>query len=172
MTTEEKLQLFLDLQSHGRTPAEIAIELDMTEKGLRNLLRRKNYTCINGIYVFKDNADIEVDTPVKTKVVQSSKPIVKHTKKDNIEKDIELIKEMLAEIKEVAFSKNNQSEYTTNKATPILGSEIKINPLEHTSIRVDHVILRDFNDFCLKYHYLNKSYLISLALKEFIDNHY
>ena len=179
MTTDEKLEIYLELQSQGYAPSDIAPKLDMSEKALRNLLRRKNYTCINGIYVLKDGTDIKPDkptkqnnTPAKTPTTKSDKPSPTHTKKYNIEKDIEYIKEMLLEIKEATTTKNNASEVSvTIEPTTITGNEISINELKHFSIRADNDTLNGFHELCKRYPNINKSYMFTLALKEFINNH-
>ena len=179
MTTDEKLEIYLELQSQGYAPSDIAPKLDMSEKALRNLLRRKNYTCINGIYVLKDGTDIKPDkptkqnnTPAKTPTTKSDKPSPTHTKKYNIEKDIEYIKEMLLEIKEATSTENNSDEVaTTIKVNPITGNEISIGTLKHFSIRADNDTLNGFHELCKRYPNINKSYMFTLALKEFINNH-
>lgn len=180
MTTDEKLEIYLELQSQGYAPSDIAPKLDMSEKALRNLLRRKNYTCINGMYVLKDNTDIKPDKPIKQSNVaikapttKSTKPSSTNTKKYDIEKDIEYIKEMLLEIKEATTTENNVGEVSiTIEPTTITGNEISINELKHFSIRSDKDILNEFHELCKRYPNINKSYMFTLALKEFIDNHF
>ena len=80
LTTDEKLEIYLELQSQGYAPSDIAPKLDISEKALRNLLRRKNYTCINGIYVLKDGTDIESDKPTKQNNTPAKTPTTKSTK--------------------------------------------------------------------------------------------
>ena len=180
MTTDEKLEIYLELQSQGYAPSDIAPKLDMSEKALRNLLRRKNYTCINGIYVLKDGTDIKSDkitkqnnTSTKAPTTKSYKSPPTNTKKYNIEKDIEYIKEMLLEIKEATSTGDNSDEVaTTVDVNPITGNEISIGTLKHFSIRADNDTLNGFHELCKRYPNINKSYMFTLALKEFIDNHF
>ena len=89
-----------------------------------------------------------------------------------MEKDIEYIKEMLLEIKEATTTKNNASEVSIAiEPTTITGNEISINELKHFSIRSDKDTLNEFHELCKRYPNINKSYMFTLALKEFINNH-
>ena len=182
MTTEEKLEIFFELQSQGYTPADIAPKLDMQEKALRNLLRRKNYTCIDGKYVPKDGEEFKPKSPatktpdpvaVATGSDKPTKPTTTQSKKYNIEKDIKDIKEMLLAIKEATVIENNIIDEVsiTAEPNPITGNEISIDKLKHFSIRADNDTLNEFHELCKRYPNINKSYMFTLALKEFINNH-
>lgn len=191
MTTDEKLEIFLELQLQGYTPADIANKLEMQEKALRNLLRRKNYTCIDGKYVPKDGSEPKTKSPApgyapaKPAIDKPAKTTTTNIKKDNIEKDIKDIKEMLSaikeikdikdmllEIKETTYTENNIDEVSiTAEPNPVTGNEISINELKHFSIRADNDTLNEFHELCKKYPNINKSYMFTLALKEFVNNH-
>lgn len=178
MTTDEKLELFFELQSQGYTPADIAPKLEMQEKALRNLLRRKNYTCIDGKYVPKDGSESKTKSPAPggahpVAIATPAKTTKTKTKKDNIEKDIKDIKEMLLAIKEATVTENNIIDEVsiTAEPNPIIGNEISIGSLKHFSIRADNDTLNEFHELCKRYPNINKSYMFTLALKEFINNH-
>ena len=70
------------------------------------------------------------------------------------------------------YLENNVSEVSiTTEPTTITGNEISINELKHFSIRSDKDTLNEFHELCKRYPNINKSYMFTLALKEFVNNH-
>ena len=49
--------------------------------------------------------------------------------------------------------------------------EIEIKSIKQTSIKVDEYTINKFNELCDDYKHINKSYMLSLALKEFYDKY-
>lgn len=183
MTTDEKLSIYFEMEKRGFSAKDIAEKLNMSEKALRNLLRRKNFTCVNGKYVPKDN-----NTCIpKVTSIQTQKPLIEEaikprpkTKTDsNIgNHDLRSIKEELLSIKDIILEMKGSittdvtfNELAISSENHIYGNETEIKELKHFSIRADKDTLNSFHELCERYPNINKSYMFTLALKEFIENH-
>lgn len=144
--TNEKVLKVLELQGKGVSVDEIIKQLGYKDqKSLSRLMNKHNYSCKKGIFYPKE-----------------SPQSIENTELERIELQIAKLSKSMFEIQEMV-------KISTDK------KELKIEPrelnLKQTSIRVDAEVSNKFDEFCDKYGNVQKSYLYTLALEEFMKKY-
>lgn len=168
-TKSEMLDIYEKESAKGKTMFGICKQLGINEQTLRDLLRKSNFT-----YNRKKKRYIRDITPKKI-----DKPKVDF---DDAYKEKHLgevtNKDLLNQIKAVSEELKNINQRidkgivreTLNKDI-ITGGEMEIKNIKQTSIKVDEETVNRFNKLCKDYQHINKSYMLSLAIKEFCDKY-
>ena len=144
--TNEKVLKVLELQEQGVSAGEIINQMGYKDqKSLSRLMNKHNYSCKKGIYVPKEGTQT-----------------IENTELDRIELQIARLAKAMIETQEMV-------KIATDK------KELRIEPreliLKQTSIRVDAEVSNKFDEFCDRYGNVQKSYLYTLALEEFMKKH-
>ena len=142
---KDKLDTILKgVNEEGKTLTEIAKELNYKNSdSVGKILKRAGYKRTSEGYVLVKDA------------------------KDNSTTQLVDINTILNQIKDMT-ERLEKLEHKDNEG--ILVSNEKMN-YKSTTIRVDESILQAFDDLCDKYTNVSKSYIISIALREFVEKH-
>ena len=145
----------LELQEQGLTLEEIANELKYKDvQGLGKYMNKAGYSKKNGKFVKKENKE----SSEKTVKVKTEKVIT-----ESIEKtELENIKSQLKAIEMWCFDKSYNKQLVV---------EPKPLDLKATTIKADKDVLEKFDEFSKKYSNVNKAYLITKALEEFMEKY-
>lgn len=142
----DKVSQVLELQEQGVHIDEISKKLGYKDsKSLKRFMNKYNYSCKKGIFALKDSGkDVEI-TAIKRLELQISK-----------------VAKSLSEAKELIKGSHEKQE--------LIIKPRKLN-LKCTSIRIDEEVSNKFDEFCAKYENVQKSYLYTVALEEFMEKH-
>lgn len=142
----EKISKALELQAQGVAIESIAEQAGYgSVKSLTRAMNKNGYSCKKGIFVPKTDA----------------KP-VENTGFATIELHIAKLVKAVNEVLELLKTEANKKQ-------------LKIEPrkleLKQTSIRVDAEVYKKFDEFCDQYDNVQRAYLYTVALEEFMKNH-
>lgn len=148
LSKEEKLDKILTaINEEGKSLTEVAKELGYKNSdGVGKFLKRAGYKKKGKKYILETKEKTENNNKC------DNKPSI-----EDILNQIKLMSERLDKIE----SKDNEGIIVSNE---------KMN-YKSTSIRVDENILAEFDQVCDSFTNVSKSYLISLAFKEFVDKY-
>lgn len=148
----------------GHTVIRIREDLGIGEKALQKIVKNSGY---------KYNPKLKQYTPIENKnemVVldntTSSLPKEQVKILDYLGENFDLLVEFMEKYKATT---QTTTESTTSYITIDLVDDKHLNP-KPKSIRINEFIYRDWQKFCDKQHY-SKMDLISMALKEYMENH-
>lgn len=145
----------LELQEQGLTLEEIASELKYKDvQGLGKYMNKAGYSKKNGKFVQKENKE------------SSEKVVEVKTKKASVESvektELEAIKSQLKSIEMWCFNKSYNKDLVV---------EPKPLDLKATTVKADKNTLEKFDEFAKKYSNVNKAYLLTKALEEFMEKY-
>lgn len=145
-THNEKVTKVLQLQAQGVDIEGIAKQTGYADvKSLKRAMNKNGFSCKKDIFTPKESA----------------KP-VENTEFNAIELHMAKLVKSMNEIQEMV-------KIATDK------KELRIEPrelnLKQTSIRIDAEVAEQFDQFCEKYGNVQKSYLYTLALEEFMKKY-
>lgn len=144
--TTNKVAKVLELQEQGVHVLEIAKKLGYRDqKSLTRFMNKHNFSCKKGIFTPKE-----------------------------VEKNIEItaIERLELQVSKIAKSLNDTQELLKKDEDK---KELVIKPrklnLKATSIRIDEEVANAFDEFCKKYENVQKAYLYTVALEEFMEKY-
>lgn len=164
----EEVALYLNNElSKGRRQKEIEInDFKVNERVISKRLVSKGYKKIDNQYIKYDNNNTKVIKKEKIEYDNSITPVINQKEiqgkiiclAQNYDKILKIIQE---------YDKKYDKEYDG------ITIELPIETIRdfRTSIRVNNVIWEQFNEFANNYKEFTKRDLLSMALKEYMENH-
>lgn len=136
------LNLILEMQQNNHSLDEILKEIEYKSiSTLKGQMKKNGYILVNDKFILDKNIN-------KADTVEINK------------NDLDLILNQLNDIKRYMV----QDKYTLS----VESEQINLKPF---SIRVNESDLKDFNELCDQYQHISKSYMFSLALREFVKKY-
>lgn len=168
MKNNERLEMFLKLQSKGLLIDDIAKELGIATSTLRNFLSKNKYKLENGKYVSTIINKVE-KTKKKTKKTTNNKVTSKIDKKINItQEDIDKLCEVYDWYMQIKDHKSIKIK--TNNKKDIMLDNLEINELKSISIKLDKKTWEDFERLCSNSQY-TKIQILTQALNDFMKQY-
>ena len=152
----------------GHTVIRIREDLGIGEKALQKIVKSSGY---------KYNPKLKQYTPIENKIENKNEMVVLDNTTSSLPKEQVKILDYLGEnfdllvefMEKYKSTTQTTTESTTSYITIDLVDDKHLNP-KPKSIRINEFIYRDWQKFCDKQHY-SKMDLISMALKEYMENH-
>lgn len=169
-TKDEMIKIYEKEIKNGKTFFGICKQLGVNTQTLQEILRSANYT-----YSMKHKRYIK-DTSSKRKkeIIPGNNPdqMIKNSLGEVTNNDLlKQIKSIQDEIKNINSRIDKGIVRETLNQDIITGAEIEVKNIKQTSIKVDEDTINRFNELCKEYEHINKSYMLSLAIKEFCDKY-
>ena len=166
---DEMLKIYEEETKNGKTFFGICKQLGINEQTMRALLRSANYEYDRKKKIYVKHRVVEKRKDIKPGYddAYKNKQLGEVTNKDLLKQ----IKSIEAEIKNINARIDKGIVRESLNKDIITGGEIEIKSIKQTSIKVDEYTINKFNELCEDYQHINKSYMLSLALKEFIEKY-
>lgn len=172
-TKDEMIKIYEKEIKNGKTFFGICKQLGVNTQTLQEILRSANYT-----YSMKHKRYIK-DTSSKRKreIIPGNNPDQMYdSMKNNLgevtNKDLlKCMRSIQDEIKNINSRIDKGIVRENLNKTIVTGAEIEVKSIKQTSIKVDEDTINRFNELCKEYEHINKSYMLSLAIKEFCDKY-
>lgn len=176
--------------SKGRTQKEIEInDFKVNERVIAKRLTSRGYKKIDNQYIKYDNRDTEV-SEIKTEERDNGHiEVIRYSEQEHDNSNTLVIKQKEIQNKLIGLAQNydkilkiiqeydEQSDEQSDKQSDKNNSNIAIQlPTEsktdfRATIRVNNIVWENFSDFTNKHKEFTKRDLISMALKEYMENH-
>lgn len=179
----EEVALYLNNElSKGRRQKEIEInDFKVNERVIAKRLVSKGYKKIDNQYIKYDKNNTEVIKKEKIEYDNSITPVIEKEKIEYDNSITPVINQKEIQGKIIGLAQNYDKilkiiqEYDKKYDKEYDGITIEL-PIEtirdfRTSIRVNNVIWEQFNEFANNYKEFTKRDLLSMALKEYMENH-
>lgn len=177
MESNERIKIFLKLQSEGISFNDISNKIGISSSALRNYLNRRGYKSENGKYILKSQKTKEKNNLIKEDIDESkSKKQIKKNVKPKKDKKINLTEEDLDKLCEVydwylqVKDNKNMNPKKAKKKKDILIEEENLKQLKSISVKVDKNTWEEFERLCSNSTF-NKQQIITQALKDFMKEY-
>lgn len=183
----EEVVIYLNSElSKGRTQKDIEInDFKVNERVIAKRLISRGYKKIDNQYIKNSENEIKVINNDVSKYDNSNTKVISNDYKEYDKSDTLVIdkKEIqskiigLAEnydkILEIirAYDKNNDAQYDKGSSDIIIHLPIETKTDFRATIRVNNIVWEQFSEFANAHKEFTKRDLISMALKEYIENH-
>ncbi|MCJ8342347.1 MAG: hypothetical protein MJH09_05800 [Cetobacterium sp.] len=176
----DQIEYINNLLKENKTLTLIAKDLDIGRSTIRDRFKKLNYRYSKELNKYVLNDDIKSVTAVKQEVNKNLKsintddltkyndsiPDVKHLNEDMKNKLVNVISEYDVLIEMIELYKRNSNIIQSNIIIDLPEAESEL-----TSFRVNKEILEQFNKFAKEQREYRKIDLVSMALKEYMENH-
>lgn len=157
----DKIKYFNGKLGEGQTVTRIREDIGIGEKGWQKEVKKNGYK-----YDTKSKIYVEIISTTETTTNNKSMnlSLMEHEEFQNyILGNFDILKEIIEKYKTTTTS-------TTNKIIINLVDDKHLNP-KPKSIRINEFIYQDWQRFCEENKLYRKQELISMALKEYMENH-
>lgn len=171
----DKVNHILQLQSEGKTRHEIKDILGYKLlDSMTKFMRKHGYKVQNNMYVLRDDTCHQEQNTVIPTVLQSDDNSMTTSHSLNIKQDMIDIIEHKDDIFDMLKWFKNRDDNSMTEVIEVINEGIKIDLPEsettRTTIRINKIILDEFNLFCNENKEFNKQDLMAQALKDFMKN--
>lgn len=182
----EEVIIYLNSElTKGRTQKDIEInDFKVNERVIAKRLTSRGYKRIDNQYIKYDKENTKVINTNKNKHEDNQSIVIKDDKKDNdnntlvinqteIQNKLIGLAQNYDKILEIiqAYAKNDDAQYDKNNRNIVIHLPIETKADFRATIRVNNVVWDSFSDFANNHKEFTKRDLISMALKEYMENH-
>ena len=165
---KEKINYFNNKLKEGQTVIRIREDIGISEKGWQKEVKQNGYR-----YSTKSRLYVKIGATTGTTTTPTTNKDLILSSNDSVEisnylvDNFSVLKDMLEKYKTTTASTTTT---TTNDIVINLVDDRHLNP-KPKSIRINEFVYQDWKKFCEKNRLYSKQELISMALKEYIENH-
>lgn len=160
----DKINYFNNKLKEGQTVIRIRENIGISEKGWQKEVKENGYKYDNKSKLYIDiKATTIATTNKKNDLINSDKLEISNYLIDNFN----ILKDMLEKYKATTTT---TTESTTNKIIIDLVDDKHLKP-KPKSIRINEFVYQDWQKFCKENKLYSKQELISMALKEYMENY-